>query len=88
MQTAILRMHAWRARRRNNRLENCCLFVVRFTMEERGGEGRIVPVFEEGTWNRVEGHWNWWWYLKLANDHFVNLLILSPFHPRNELESA
>lgn len=52
-----------------------------------GGEG-IVPVFEEGTWNRVEGHWNWWWYLKLANDHFVNLLILSPFHPRNELESA
>lgn len=52
-----------------------------------GGEG-IVPVFEEGTWNRVEGHWNWWWYLKLANDHFVNLFILSPFHPRNELESA
>lgn len=36
MQTAILRMHAWRARRRNNRLENCCLFVVRFIMEEGG----------------------------------------------------
>lgn len=39
MQTAILRMHAWRARRKNNRLENCCLFVVRSTMEEREGRG-------------------------------------------------
>lgn len=39
MQTAILRMHAWRARRRNNRLENCCLFVMRSTMGEREGRG-------------------------------------------------
>lgn len=52
------------------------------------GVGRIVAVLEGGTWDRVEGHWNWWWYLKLANDHFVNLLIPSPSHPRNELESA
>lgn len=38
VQTAILRMHAWRARRRNNRLENCCLFCWRVLQSE--GKGR------------------------------------------------
>lgn len=63
------------ARRRNNRLENCCRFVAHSSTRVSRRAGRNF-----GIELRTTG--NWWRYLKLANDHFVNLLILPPFQSR------
>ncbi|CAL1674758.1 unnamed protein product [Lasius platythorax] len=62
------------ARSRNNRLENCCRFVAHSnTGISREAEELRIELRTTG---------NWWRYFKLANDHFVNLLILcSPCSP-------
>lgn len=76
----ILRMHAWR---HGVGTTDWKIVVASWRILARG-----YPAGQEELRIELRTTGNWWRYLKLANDHFVNLLILPPHSSRVTREAT